>query len=294
MFSVRRFKSALGDFPDFLKSLTAEWELRRARGELPIIVAKRPSCFLEENWNHCHAFPEIFFQLRGTNRFQLPQTEFDVPPGTLAILPRLTPHWETRILDKQYYAHVCLSIRPDSIVCNFVALPPLSFGSSFIQTEIQCRSFHGSFLNQILDELSLLNGQAANEKLIQALETTLLFYLRESLHHETIEAHPVISACQREVLRRLQNPSLSVVQLAELVRCHPDHLSRLYRRECGVHLRDYIVEQRMLLAEQLLATTHMSIGEVARVSGYSDHAYFSQQFRLRSGRTPSLYRREHK
>lgn len=49
----------------------------------------------------------------------------------------------------------------------------------------------------------------------------------------------------------------------------------------------------MLLAEQLLATTNLPVSEVARVSGYADHAYFSQQFRQRTCASPSSFRKIH-
>jgi AraC-like DNA-binding protein len=52
-----------------------------------------------------------------------------------------------------------------------------------------------------------------------------------------------------------------------------------------------ITETREALAIELLATTGLTVAEVARRLGYSEVAAFSRAFRFWTGAPPSTYRR---
>lgn len=291
MYPLRQLRDTLTDFPGFMRQLVGAWEQRARAGDLPIVVPARQPWPAGPGWTHCHAMPELFFQLRGANHFQLPRSEIESPSGTLALMPRFTAHKETRILEKRHYAHVCMSFADASLGCHFSAYPPLEDGRKFIHVALRRHASRGPFILQTLDELSTRPGHVAGDRIVQSLVITLLAHIRECIEEPPVaDRHPLVTACQSEILRRLQDPALGIAQLADSLRCHPDHLSRLYHRECGIHLRDYIIRQRILLAEQLLVTTSMPVGEVARASGYTEHAYFSRQFRERKGASPGAFR----
>ena len=83
---------------------------------------------------------------------------------------------------------------------------------------------------------------------------------------------------------------LSRGQLSAVVCMSPDYLSRVFYQETGIHLSEYIKEQRMQEAIHLLETTNMPVGDVGFKVGYSNFAYFSQVFRIRCKATPAEYR----
>lgn len=83
---------------------------------------------------------------------------------------------------------------------------------------------------------------------------------------------------------------LSVVEVAEHVFLNPDYLSRVFKRETGYSLKEYILKMRMGIACELLAKTSLSVSKVAMSCGYSHMAHFSQMFKKENGMTPNEYR----
>lgn len=83
-------------------------------------------------------------------------------------------------------------------------------------------------------------------------------------------------------------------RLAALVFVSPDYLSRLFRRETGKTLAQYVAERRLEHAAALLREGSMPINAIAMQVGFSSFAYFSKMFRERHGMTPMDYRRQHR
>ena len=67
--------------------------------------------------------------------------------------------------------------------------------------------------------------------------------------------------------------------------------SRVFKKEEGVSLLEYIQAQKMDLACKFFRETSLPISEVAARLGYSNFAYFSQIFRKATGSTPAAYRK---
>jgi AraC family transcriptional regulator of arabinose operon len=80
--------------------------------------------------------------------------------------------------------------------------------------------------------------------------------------------------------------------LAREVRLSRSRLQRLFKQEMGVLLGDYLVEQRLLKAAELLVSSNMSIKEIAFAVGYEHQSSFTRAFESRFARSPKWYRRE--
>lgn len=68
------------------------------------------------------------------------------------------------------------------------------------------------------------------------------------------------------------------------------YLSRMMTAEFGMKFSDLMNEYRVARAKELLATTDMSIAEVAYDSGFSDASYMNKKFHQIVGDTPSAFR----
>ena len=64
-----------------------------------------------------------------------------------------------------------------------------------------------------------------------------------------------------------------------------------FRQMYGCTITEYIQHRRMAQAEQLLARTDLSIGQIAQSVGYASASRFSALFRRDTGMLPSEYRR---
>ena len=83
-------------------------------------------------------------------------------------------------------------------------------------------------------------------------------------------------------------------ELAKSVYMSPDYLTKLFKKETGVSLSEYIIEKRIALAEQLLDATKLSIVEIAQKTGFSYSSYFVKIFKKKRGITPQQYREKNK
>lgn len=86
--------------------------------------------------------------------------------------------------------------------------------------------------------------------------------------------------------------SISREDVARHVHLHPDYLSRLFKKETGKSVIEYILEEKMELAKRLLSDTDMSISDIAVYLGYSNFSYFARVFKNTVQMSPKQYRRQ--
>jgi two-component system response regulator YesN len=80
-------------------------------------------------------------------------------------------------------------------------------------------------------------------------------------------------------------------ELASHVYLNPAYLSRLFRKETGFSLSDYILQERMDKAADMLLCTDKTISEIADSLGYDNFSYFARLFKKIHGMTPQYYRK---
>lgn len=86
--------------------------------------------------------------------------------------------------------------------------------------------------------------------------------------------------------------ALSVGQIASALYMNADYLSRLFKIETGIPLKEYILNRKMLSAQVLLKTTTLPVGIIASKLGYDNFSHFSQVYRKTMGLSPTDERRE--
>lgn len=75
--------------------------------------------------------------------------------------------------------------------------------------------------------------------------------------------------------------------LADCVHLNIDYLSRIFKREKGMTLNDYIVMEKLNTARNLLRTTRLPVSLIATKVGYSNFSYFSKLYKKSFGITPA-------
>jgi two-component system, response regulator YesN len=83
---------------------------------------------------------------------------------------------------------------------------------------------------------------------------------------------------------------LSREDIAGHVFLNPDYLSRMFKKEMGMAVSDYVFQERLKLAQELLAKTDMPIGAVASHIGYANFSHFSRMFKKHTDLNPNEYR----
>jgi len=95
------------------------------------------------------------------------------------------------------------------------------------------------------------------------------------------------------VAKNLDKP-VHLQDIARAVFVSPYHLSRTFKQLTGRTIVEYVQEQRLAKAEEILAATDFSITEVAGLVGFNDAAYFATCFKQKTGVTPGQYRKRQK
>jgi AraC family transcriptional regulator len=84
--------------------------------------------------------------------------------------------------------------------------------------------------------------------------------------------------------------SLTVVELAGMVKMSPQHFANLFRRSTGLAPHRYVLGRRIERAEHLLSTTKLSLAEITLESGFASQSHFTDVFRKVLRTTPRRYR----
>ena len=120
----------------------------------------------------------------------------------------------------------------------------------------------------------LLNDQPRS--LLQLEEEVL--QVAGIIHDELHQNHSVIRRIQYYITEHLNEP-ITREQLASYVHLNPAYLSRLFKRELGESITDYILNTRMSLAKDLIMSSTLPISDIAKTLGYYNFSYFSKMFR---------------
>lgn len=84
----------------------------------------------------------------------------------------------------------------------------------------------------------------------------------------------------------------SLEDIARHVGVYEKKLSAIFRRYAGMTVFAWIREERLRKSMELLATTPMTIQDVAEEVGFCSACNFTTAFRLRIGRTPNQFRKD--
>jgi AraC-like DNA-binding protein len=95
-----------------------------------------------------------------------------------------------------------------------------------------------------------------------------------------------------EYLRKnIADPDLNLIKVAAATYLSPTYLTHWLRKEIGKTFTELVLERRMHAARNFLLNSTRSVGEVARLCGFADEAYFSRRFRQIHGQPPGQFRR---
>jgi len=87
---------------------------------------------------------------------------------------------------------------------------------------------------------------------------------------------------------------ITVGDLANLIHINEQHLMRIFKRETGQSVVEYITERRIIIASNLLKDTEYSVNFIADCVGCENYSYFTKLFKRFTGFTPREYRMQFK
>jgi len=91
------------------------------------------------------------------------------------------------------------------------------------------------------------------------------------------------------IINNMTNP-ITVKDVAEHVNLSAEYFTKLFKRETGQNIKEYIALSKVAAAKEMLEHSSLSVGMIALELGYSYFSHFTQVFKKYEHITPSEYR----
>ena len=85
--------------------------------------------------------------------------------------------------------------------------------------------------------------------------------------------------------------NISVKDVADYVHLSPEYFTKLFKKETGQNIKNYILQVKVDVAKDLLGNPAIPVSMVALELGYNNFSHFTQMFKKFENVTPSEYRK---
>jgi len=125
------------------------------------------------------------------------------------------------------------------------------------------------------------------------LTDLLQILVSESVNPAMAKYQSVINQAKRFISEHFSDPNISLNLVAEKVHLSPAHFSTIFSQATNSTFIEYLTDQRITLAKELLVTTNLRLSDIAFDIGYNDPNYFSFIFKKKEKISPKEYRQKH-
>lgn len=243
----------------------------------------------EDDWTslpHTHPFTELCYIKKGHGQYLINDVYYPVKEDDLVIINSNISHTE---------------MSEGSVPMEYIILGVEGLDFSIKDRHehfiFNCRQNQSDFLFYIKVLLNEMENQRQNYKLVcqNLLEVLIVNLLRYSnLDFEMVSTVRSNRECTK-LKQYIDSNYMQDITLDTLVGI--SHLNKYYMVHAFTNLFgsppiSYLCDVRIKACKELLASTDLSITEVAYSVGFSSHSYFAQCFRKRCGMTASQYRKQ--
>lgn len=93
-----------------------------------------------------------------------------------------------------------------------------------------------------------------------------------------------------EYIRANLHTKLLLKEIGKAVSLSPNYLATRFHEETGSTVQDYVRDQRVAVAAEMLKESDYSLSEIAKGLGFGSNSHFIKVFREQKGITPKQYR----
>ncbi|MEM6884546.1 MAG: AraC family transcriptional regulator [Verrucomicrobiota bacterium] len=237
-----------------------------------------------------HAFPEIFFQVSGTNRFACGPQTYDLEAGNVCIMPAALPHHELW-LEHDFSAFVIVH---DSTRFIILIMEKEEGERHWARPIRSYPAANGSLLAGLLGQTaeSFQKSAASAPHLYRSYLGLIIEQMKSSPSGEINPYSPLVTQCMELLFAEMNSEELTLRAVADHLGCNADSLSARFSREVGQTAIQYLTSLRLEQARHLLRESQLTIAEVSWACGYQDPNYFSRLFKAQIGLSPRNYRQQ--
>lgn len=195
---------------------------------------------------------------------------------------------------KEHFLHFINQYFSDWKKSDYITAQSLHlFYQDFLQLIFYVLQVKGIQANQVYSQNLLTEKPKKVLRSLDSLQEWILYIAEVAMDqiHLPQEKGSVVDIVKKYINEHLGEQRLSREDIANFVYLNPDYLTRLFKKQTGLSISDYLQQQRMEYAKKLLIETNMPVSEVALSVGYSNFSYFSTIFKKSTALNPMEYRK---
>lgn len=249
---------------------------------------------------HWHRHMEIFILLSGQVQVGIRENVYDLIPGegcfiNAEVLHSFKACGTSPCLFRSFvFDPTIVSGMPGSIFDVKYVRPLIHSGREYLKFSPDS--------DQIFFEKFALAFQACAEEFpgyefhVRNALTDILLYVQSicSVSSVSQSASGIWEIRIKEMLQWIEQnlcKNITVNEIASAANICPRECQRVFQRYVHYSPMEYLRLKRILMAAELLSTTDSPVIDIALECGFSGSSYFSKQFKLLTGSTPTEYRK---
>lgn len=257
-------------------------------------------CYVNGNWKcysmekHAHGGLEINYILEGTCTYIVGDKEYRLKRKNMIVIEGQIPH--QKIFDR----NVPCTVMGGEFRLREMDLPMLSFSAltehdgqlgDFLRQMDGCSVIEDAHL--LIEDFGRLHSECQNESrevYIATLTNKFLMDTAEAFYSKNPSVKAYIVQI-KEYIRNYFCKLSNIQEIAGQVHLNATYMERIFKREAGCTIWQYVMECRMNAARDLLENSQIPIGEIDLLIGMNSRQTFYIQFKRRFGVSPAEYRK---
>jgi len=141
-------------------------------------------------------------------------------------------------------------------------------------------SIYQIFSDKAAFEKSLVSYQSI-DSMKELIDRVTAYFEKDAAKDNRNYVELVIQYINRNIEKDLRRSDI-----ARMVNLNEDYLSRIFKNEMNVSLKEFIILEKMKVAKSLLKTTNFPVGTIAAKVGFTNFSHFSQMYKKINGVAP--------
>lgn len=226
---------------------------------------------------HKHPCYEIVFYINGEGKTTINNVTYDFMPNTFSIIEPNCNHNETGNANVKLI-YIGFDILNDSIKFKSKLYDNANF--------------------DILNELLLIKDEMKNQsqyysRMLNLLTEQIVIKLKRGINEIAKQNNDKIEYIINFIkLNCMKNIKVNLI--AKSFGFNYDYFRRMFKEKMGISIKDYIIQEKLNYAIDLLKNSDLSISEIAYRSGFASPSHFGVVFKENMHKNPKDFLREYK
>ncbi len=256
---------------------------------------------------HFHDYIEILYCIEGTHEILLNWNSYIFTPGDMVLINSKELH-QIKAISSGMSKYIVVRFDPSLLYTSYQNAFELKYMLPFTISEGSPQKvfsedvIKNTFLPEIFNELltDYTEQPYGYEFAIQTNICRIFLWIIRYWNKSGMVLHSATDNSRlleqfRVVLEYINNnydQEIFVADMAKLCHMSYSYFSRTFKKVMHKNFREYLNYIRITKSEFLLATTNLSITDIAMKTGFATSSYYVQQFKLHKKVSPKQFRKK--